>query len=176
LLFEIFQNESDGLILIVVARSVEFGVTEKQQKLFKMFHGKLVVYREQRVGEDVNNAGFVKVIDEIEYVFPNALDLAMDSIVYVVDEDMGFAAVIREVGCDFFAYERAGQVGDFGAARNGIVICYGDEIHTLLSGDSVNFSRFGETLRTAKFLENPLRRANGILGMDMQIDFHHLSL
>jgi hypothetical protein len=108
------------------------------------------------VSEDVNNACLGKVVDEVEYVFAHLLDFAVNCIIYVIDQDMGFAPVIRKVRCNLFAYECARQVCDLGAAGDVIMICYSDQIHAFLSGDSVNFGRFGKALRAAKLLENPL--------------------
>lgn len=76
---------------------------------------------------------------------------------------MYLALVIREIGGHFLADEGVRQMGYFKAALNGIMISDGHKRHAPLLCDVVNMRWFGEALRTAYFLQNPLCRTFGKL-------------
>jgi hypothetical protein len=67
-------------------------------------------------------------------------------------------------------------MGDGKGAVDAVVVGDGKVGHPFFSGDAVHLGRFGETFRASDFLENPLGRSHGKFGMNVQIDFHGVSL
>jgi hypothetical protein len=89
-------------------------------------------------------------------------------------EHMHFAAVLREIGGDFFADERARQMGDFQSAVDGVVIGESDQVHPPFPGDLIDKQRLGKTFRTINFLQNPLGWSFGMFRMNVKVGFHFL--
>src|SRR5208337_3227056 len=118
------------------------------------------VYRIQRVREGVNNSGFSEILNEVVDVFPDLLYVCMDLLVDVVGKHMRLAAILGEVGGYLFTDEGAGQMCNFERPGDRVVVCDGNNIHTLVPGYSVERLRFGEALRAAKLLEYPLGWVN----------------
>ena len=63
-----------------------------------MSERQFVVYRIERMRQDVNNSGFSEILNKIVDIFPDLLYVGMDLLVDVVDKHMRLAAVLGEVG------------------------------------------------------------------------------
>jgi len=64
-------------------------------------------------------------------------------------------------------------MGNFKCPFNGVMVGDRDKGHALCLGGVIHQHRFRETFRTTDFLQDPLGRALGKLGVHMKIYFHH---
>src|SRR5208337_1982561 len=103
-----------------------------------------VVYRIERMRQNVNNSGFSEVLNKIVDIFPNLLYVGMDLLVDVVDKHMRLAAILGEVGCYLFADKGAVQMRDLESPGDRVVVGDGDHVHTLVPGYPVECLRLGE--------------------------------
>ena len=90
-------------------------------------------------------------------------------------EVMNFATVFGKIRSHFFADKCVRQVGDGQCAFNAVVVRDGHKPHALAPGFLIDAQGFGEALRTVEFLQHPLGRTGGVLGVYVQVDFHDLS-
>ena len=172
---QLVENGLQGQVFTAVAGAVELEVLEEQQQPFEMLDGQPVVYRIQRMGDDVENRFLMKIGGQFVDVVTDFLDFPVLGLGDIQGQNMQLAAVFREIAGDLLADKSTRQVGDFEGAVDTVVIADGHMRHPPSSGDVVDLQRFGKTLGAADFFEDPLRRSFGVLGMDMKIDLHRIS-
>jgi hypothetical protein len=178
---QVFRGEEgeDGLEPVVqlgVPAAVELEVGEEEEELLEVFDGEAVVDGPERMGEAVAEVISPEIGHQVMDIMPGLLDVPVLGFIEVINQDMGLAAILGEIGGDLFTEKGVGQAGDFETAVNVVVVGDGDPGHAPLFGDAVEGPGLGIAFLAAQFLENPLGRTRRVPGMDMQVDFHDFPL
>jgi hypothetical protein len=151
------QDFHQDSILIIITGAIQLKGLEQDEDLLKIWDRQAFVNRVQGMGNGVDNAFLVEILDEVIDILPNSLDVFVLRFADIECKDMEFAAVFREIGRDFFTYKSTLQMGYLHTALYGIVIRNGHEIHTPFLCYFIELFRFGITLRAPDFSENPFR-------------------
>ena len=157
-------------VLKVVARTVQLEHPKEQQQPFHVVQGQPLVQRVHGVGAGVRYARHGQVVHEVVDVLAQAGDVGVVGLGQVPGQHVDLAAVFGEIGGDFFADEGVVEVGDFKAARQGVVVGDGDQVHAAAAGDVVQRLRVGVAFRAAQLLQYPLRGAGGMARVHVQVD------
>ena len=166
------QNLLQTIVLALVAGPVEFEMAEKKQQLFKMRFRQPIVDGIQRVRHDVENVLLFQVLRQVVDIRTDFLDLRMLRLRNVQGQDMNLAPAVGKVGGNLFTDESIGQMGDFKAAGDRVVVGNGHVRHPPFLGHAIDLQRFGETLRAGNFFQYPLTRSFRVLRMHMNINQH----
>ena len=169
---EVVQDVAQSNVQTGVPGTVDFKIFKQEQGLLDMVQGETVVDREQGVGQDVEDGLFAEIGDEVKDIVPQTADIFVLGLSHMVGQDVELAAVLRKIGGDLFADEGVVQMGDFQAAGQGIVVGDGHQIHAPLPGNVVKTLGLGKAFRAIDFLQDPLGRALGKLGVHVQIALH----
>ncbi len=156
-------------VLEIVTRAVQFEHPKEQQQPFHVVQRQALVQRVHGVGAGVGNARDGQVVHQVVDVFAQAGDVGVVRLGQVPGQHVDLAAVFGEIGGDFLADEGVVQVGDFKAARQGVVVGDGDQVHAPAAGDVVQRLGVGVAFRAAQLLQNPLRGAGGVARVHVQV-------
>ena len=137
-----------------------------------MFDPQTIIDTVQGMRHNMDNTLGLQIVHQVEYVIPAFLDVAMLTLVDVKRQNVQFAAVLGEIGCNFLADEGIRQVSDFQGPFDAVVIRNGDMGHAALAGDAVDLEGLGEAFRTADFFQDPGGRPFGMFGMHMAVNTH----
>ena len=101
------------------------------------------------------------------------LDLPVAGLGDPPDEDGNAATILGKGGGDRLAQERAGQVGDFQATVDRIVVREGDELHSRASEASMEIAGIGNARGNPEAAEQPLGRPETVAGVEMKVGACH---
>ena len=132
-----------------------------------MGDGETIIDAVKGMRKDVEDTGLDEIVHQFVNVLADLLDVPVLGFVDIQRQDVNLAAVLGEIGRDFFADESVRQMGDFQRAFDAVVVRDGDKRHAPCFSDLINLVRFGETFGATQFLKNPLGRAGGEFRMDV---------
>lgn len=138
-----------------------------------MVDGQPVIDGVEGMGNNIEDILSIKVGHQVKDIFSNFLDFIMMGFGNVLGQYMHLATIFRKIGGDLLGDICVRQMGNFKGAVNGVMVGDRHKGHALCLGCVIHQHGFGETFRTADFLQDPLGRALGEFGMHMKIYFHH---
>jgi hypothetical protein len=167
------EGEASGFAEERVAVAVEaLEMAEEEDELLDVRPGEAFVEAVEWVRDGVDDLRGGEVTLEVEDVLAQGVDFAVLQLGDAPDEDVGLAAIFRKTGADLFADEDAGEVGDFEAALDAVVIGDGDQVHAAIAQLLVKRAGFRTAIREADAAEEPLGRPAAVAGVKMEVGFH----
>jgi hypothetical protein len=131
------QQGLEPIVQPGIPSPVQFEIFEEQQKFFEMDRGQAIVDGPEGMGQDVGNMIFLQILRQVKDIFPGLLQVLMLFLINIVNQDVGLAAILREIGGHFLADKGVGEAGDFQAAVNDVVVRDGYQGHASLFGKAV---------------------------------------
>ncbi len=142
-------------------------MAKHENQLLQLQGRELFIRRIKRMRHGVSQRLLEEVFLQVKNIFAQGLDFAVLGFGLPPDEDVDLAFIVGETRRDFLAENHARQMGNLQAARDGIVIREGDELHAGGAQALVNLLGIGGTRRKIQTAQNPIRRTRAVAGMNV---------
>src|SRR5215471_20612084 len=158
-----------------IAQSIDsLEVFEEQNKPLDVRRLEFPIDAVKRMGDGVSDIRGVEVALQGKDVVTNEDNVLVLVFANAPDQNMNLARVLREISGDLLTDERVGQVSNFQAAVDRVVISDGYKIHSAFAKLSMERTRIGVRVRKIKPPEEPLFGAGAEAGVNVKITLAHI--
>ena len=142
---------------------------EEQNELLKMQLGELAIHAVKGMSHRVGDILRKKILLQVVDALPCLLNIAVLGLCDAPHQKMHATFVLGENRGNFFADDHIGQVRDFEATIDGVLIRERHEAHARRTEHAVKFKRVRGTGWKIQTPQNPVRGPVTMTGVDVQI-------
>src|SRR5437899_1194655 len=129
----------------------------------------------ERMRNRVRDFSALQVSLQRKNVVPDDDDVVVLLFGNAPDQNVDLAGVLRKISCNLFADERVGQVANFQATVDRVVIRNRDKVHSALEKLSMKLAWIGIGVGKIEPPEEPFFRARAETGVNVKITLAHIN-